>query len=94
MLTKDDLHAIGELLLASEKRIRQDMVTKDDLAANNLILGTIVRAELAATKQEIVKAMKAGFQAIVAHEQKQDKTLKDHETRIHQLEEDNKFLPR
>jgi len=62
MLTKDDLHAIGELIKAENKplkeavaQIRNDMVTKPDLEANNKVIGTIVRAEIGAVKQELVK---------------------------------------
>jgi hypothetical protein len=49
------LHTIGDLILASEQRIRQDMATKADIEANNKVIGTIVRTELASLKQGLVK---------------------------------------
>jgi hypothetical protein len=62
MLTKEDLLAIGELIKAENKglneaveQIRSGMVTKADLEANNKVIGTIVRAELANLKQEFVR---------------------------------------
>jgi len=71
------------------------MVTKQDVKdiveANNHVLGTILRVELASTKQEIVGAVKAGFQETASQiqqvEQKLDKAVQDHEERIEIIEE-------
>ena len=56
------LRAIGELIKAETKslkegqeQIRKDMVTKNDLAVNNKVIGTIVQLEIATLKQELVK---------------------------------------
>ncbi len=94
MLTKEDLQAIGELILSSEERIRKDMVKKSDLEANNRVLGTIFKVELAETNKRIdavAAAMKEGFQEttkqITRMEQKRDKTAADQEERIERLEE-------
>jgi hypothetical protein len=62
MVSKDDLQAIGALSKDSEERIRKDLVAKRDLEANNLLLGTILKVELASTKVAIMAATKAGFQ--------------------------------
>ena len=90
MLTQEDLQAIGALF---DKRFTQEReftrqivkeearaIVKEKLALNNKVIGTIIRVEIAEAKQEIVKAMKAGFRAIVAHEQKQDKQLDNHQS--------------
>ena len=60
MLTKDDLAAIGELVHAEHtplkeaiERIEKNMVTKIDLNANNRVLGTIVRTEIAAATHKL-----------------------------------------
>ncbi len=91
MLTKEDLQAIGALIKDSEERIRKDMVIKSDLEANNRVLGTIFKIELASTKQEIAAATKAGFQETAKQiqrvEQKLDKAIQNHEDRIEIIEE-------
>ena len=90
MLTKDDLQAIGALIKDSEERIHKDMVTKRELDANNRLLGTLFKVELASTKQEIMAATKAGFQEttnqIQRVEQKLDKAVQDHEERLETIE--------
>jgi ferritin-like metal-binding protein YciE len=91
MLTKDDLQAIGALIRHSEECIRKDTVTKRDLEANNRLLGTIFKVELAATKQEIMAAIKGGFQEttnqIKRVEQKLDRAVQGHEERLEIIEE-------
>ena len=63
-MTKEDLVQIGELLEPINRRL-ESMVTKQDVKdvveANNRVLGTLFRVDLASTKQEIVAATKAGF---------------------------------
>ena len=93
MLTKEDLLAIGDLLEPINKKletIETNMVTKSYLEANNHVLGTLIKIDLALKTKEIVAAVKAGFQEtmkqIKASEQKLDAKLTDHETRISQLE--------
>ena len=58
MLTKDDLRAIGELLEPVNKKL-DNMATKQDVkaivAANNRVIGTTVRAEIAAVKETLEK---------------------------------------
>lgn len=65
MLIKDDIKAItgalAPLIKAEGEAIRNELVTKNDLEANNKIFAQIVRIETAAVKQEIIDAMKAGF---------------------------------
>ncbi len=94
MLTKEDLQAIGALIKDSEERIRKDMVTKSDLEANNKVLGTIVRIELAEMNKRIdsvATAMKAGFQETFKQirrvDEKLDNKTKDHGDRIEIIEE-------
>jgi hypothetical protein len=48
MLTKEDLHQIGELL--AEERNHTRNIVKNALEANNRIIGTIIRAELFRTE--------------------------------------------
>lgn len=76
MLTKDDLLAIGELLEPINKKldtIEKNMVTKADLEANNKVLGTIVRVEIAAAVEKL--------------ETKLVKRQNEQENRISQLEQ-------
>lgn len=51
------LHALGDLLNKrfTEEREHTRQIVKEEIAANNKVIGTIVRAEIAAVKQEIVK---------------------------------------
>jgi bacterioferritin (cytochrome b1) len=79
------LRAIGELIHASEQRIRKDLVTKQDvreivkeeLSLNNKVIGTIVRVEIVAANEKLEKSI--------------EKKLKDQENRISQLEQDHEF---
>ena len=91
-MTTEDLEQIGKLLDASLEPIKKNMATKSDLEANNRVLGTIFKIELASTRQEIVSVVKAGFQETAKQikriEQKHDKKLEDHEERIERLEQD------
>ncbi len=88
-LTPDDLQAIGELLEPINRKLEQ-VATKEDvkeiIAANNSILGTLFKADLASTGQEIIKAVKAGFQEVVSHIRPMDETIDDHRERIERLE--------
>lgn len=99
MLTQEDLQAIEALFIAerqqTKKIVREEAraVVKEELSLNNKVMGTIIRVELSEAKKEIVKAMTSVLREIVTHVKKQDNTLDDHEARITQLEEDNKFLP-
>jgi|SRR6266496_3735490 uncharacterized coiled-coil DUF342 family protein len=93
MLTKEDLLQFGELLDSRlrpiDKRLEnleKNMITKSYIETNNRVLGTIFKVELASSIQEIIKAMKAGFQEIVKKIAKLDKTAEDHEDRIVTLE--------
>lgn len=85
MLTKEDLQAIGELFVAEREH------TKKLLEANNRILGTIFKVELAETNKRIdankqdVKALKKGQERI---EQKLDQVIEeDTEERLEIIEE-------
>jgi hypothetical protein len=93
MLTKDDLLAIGELLEPINKKletIETNMGTKSFIEANNRVLGTLFKVELASITQNIVAVIKAGFQEAAKQikrvEQKLDKVEVDHEDRIVTLE--------
>jgi hypothetical protein len=103
-MTKEDLLQIGELLEPINKRL-ENMATKSDLVAerkhtqklleaNNRILATILKVELAETNKRIdgiVGVVKAGFQETAKQiqrvEQKLNHVAEDHETRITDLEE-------
>ena len=61
MLTKDEREQLGQVIdarldvkLRAEREHTRKMV-KEELAANNTVLGTIVRVEIAAAKEELVK---------------------------------------
>ncbi len=93
MLTKDDLQAIAEtmnpLIKAEGQLIRKD--TRNFIDANNIIMGKIVRIDLAAQKQEIIEVMKVGFKEVgrVIGEVKEEihsERLKQLEDRVKKLE--------
>jgi tryptophanyl-tRNA synthetase len=88
-MTKEDLEQIGKLLEA--ERVYTRKIVQEVVEVNNKVLGTILKVELAETKQEIAATMKTGFQETAKQikrvEQKLEKTLEDHEERIEQLEE-------
>lgn len=93
-MTKEDLQQIGELLEPINRQL-ESMVTKQDVKdiveANNRLLGTILKVELASTNQEIVGVVKAGFQESTKQPKQAEQPLKqiaeDHEERITRLEE-------
>lgn len=96
-MTKEDVQQIGELLEPINKRldgIEKNMVTKSDLEANNRVLGTIIKVELAESNKRIdaiVAVMNTGFQETTKQikrvEQKLDETAEDHEERMKRLED-------
>jgi len=94
MLTREDLQAIGELIKTEGAAIRKDMVTKQDLEANNRVLGTIFKVELAETNKRIdtiaqdTKYLKKGQEHIEEKlDEKAEERFKQLEDRIKALEE-------
>lgn len=96
MLTKDDLRAIGELLEPINKKL-ENVTTKQEVkeivVGNNRILSTLLKVEIAAQAQEIIKAVSAGFQETTNQIKQLGKKLENHESRLSQLE-DPEALPR
>src|SRR6266480_6279159 len=94
-LTREDLLHIGELLHPIHKKletIEAETVRKSYLEANNSILGTIIRAELAETNKRIdsvASAVKTGFHDVATHAKKMEQKIDKlgYEDRIKQLEE-------
>jgi hypothetical protein len=94
-LTREDILHIGELLHPIHKKleaIEAERVTKSHLEANNSILGTIIRAEIAGTNKRIdsvASAVKTGFHDLVTHAKKMEQKIDKlgYEERIKQLEE-------
>jgi hypothetical protein len=89
------LHKIRDGINKRLDGIEKNMATKQDVkdivGANNRILATIFKIELAETKQELTEAMKAGFQETTKQiqrvEQKLDNNIQDHKDRIEIIEE-------
>jgi len=88
-LTPDDLKAIGDLLEPINRKL-DNVATKQDVkaivATNNSIFGTLFKTDLATTAQQIIKAVKAGFQDVVTHIKPMDEKIEDHEERIERIE--------
>jgi len=73
MFTKDDVQAIGELFKSerqeTRKIVREEirLMVKEELSANNTVIGTIIGVEIASATQSIATAVKTGFHEIVKH---------------------------
>ena len=87
MLTTDDIRAIGELFIAEREQTRKIVgeetrkIVKEELVANNTVIGTIVRVEIATAKQEIAATVTTGFRETV-------KRINQLDERVEELEKE------
>ena len=87
-MTKEDLEQIGKLFEAEREHTRK--IVREVVEANNRILGTIIKVELAETNKRIdataqdTKELKKGQEQLERH---LDKSVQDHEERIEIIEE-------
>lgn len=91
MFTTDELQQLGELLEPIKKKLdtvatKQDV--KDIVEGNNRLLNTLLKVEITAKAQEIVKAVTTGFQETTNHIKKFGQRLNDHEERIQGIEKE------